>query len=101
MPPTFDLLDTAEGVFQGVERAGLALAPFLGGQVHLQLLDGLEQLFLRLGLGRLFAAARGTHGHSRVRGAGGTETQRDDSHESRGRGKGSPHGYQQYIGCGV
>jgi len=54
---TFDLLDAAQGVLERVQRAGLALAPLVGRQLHLQVLQGLDQLLLSLGFGRLFATA--------------------------------------------
>lgn len=60
---TFHLLDTAQGVLEGVEGGGLAaLVPLLGGEVHLELLQSLDQLLLSFGLGGLFATARGVRG---------------------------------------
>lgn len=48
---TSDLFDTLEGVFEGVEGAGVALRLALGGEAQLQLFDGLHQLLLGLGPG--------------------------------------------------
>lgn len=54
---TSDLSDAVEGVFQGVQGAGVAFALALRGHAQLQLLDGLHQLFLGLDSCRLVAAA--------------------------------------------
>lgn len=45
---TSDLFDTLEGVFEGIEGAGVALGLAFGGQTQLQLFDGLHQLLLGL-----------------------------------------------------
>lgn len=54
---TFHLLDAAQRILERVDSAGLALAPLLWRQVHLELLQGLEKLLLCLGFGGLLAAA--------------------------------------------
>lgn len=54
---TFHLFDTSQRIFQRVDGAGLALAPLFRRQVHLELLQGLEELLLCLSFGGLFAAA--------------------------------------------
>lgn len=48
---TFRLFDTSQRIFERVDSAGLALAPLFRRQVHLQLLDGLEELLLCLSFG--------------------------------------------------
>lgn len=45
---TSDLFDTLEGVFEGIQGAGVALGFAFGGQTQLQLFDGLHQLLLGL-----------------------------------------------------
>lgn len=60
MALTFHLLDAAQSILERVDGAGLALAPLLRRQVHLELLQGLEQLLLCLGFGGLLAAAERT-----------------------------------------
>lgn len=54
---TFHLFDTSQRIFQRVDGAGLALAPLFRWQVHLELLQGLEELLLCLSFGGLFTAA--------------------------------------------
>lgn len=57
LPLTFDLSDTAEGVFEGVKSAGAPLHLSLWWQTDLQLIQGSHQLFLGLDASRLIAAA--------------------------------------------
>ncbi len=57
LPLTFDLSDTAEGVFEGVKSAGTSLHLSLWWQTDLQLIQGSHQLFLGLDASRLIAAA--------------------------------------------
>lgn len=58
---TFHLFDAPQRILERVDGAGLALAPLFRRQVHLQLLQGLEELLLCLRFGWLFAAAEGIH----------------------------------------
>lgn len=48
---TFHLLDTSQRILERVDGAGLALAPLFRRQVHLQLLEGLEEFLLCLSFG--------------------------------------------------
>lgn len=48
---TFHLFDTSQRILERVDGAGLALAPLFRRQVHLQLLEGLEELLLCLSFG--------------------------------------------------
>lgn len=54
---TFHLLHAPQGILQGGQRAGLALGLPVGGQVDLQLLERSDELSVRIGFGRLLAAA--------------------------------------------
>lgn len=48
---TFHLFDTSQRILERVDGAGLSLAPLFRRQVHLQVLEGLEQLLLCLSFG--------------------------------------------------
>lgn len=48
---TFHLFDTSQCILERVDGAGLALASLFQWQVHLQLLQCLEQLLLCLSFG--------------------------------------------------
>lgn len=48
---TFHLFDASQRILERVDGAGLALAPLFRRQVHLQLLQGLEELLLCLRFG--------------------------------------------------
>lgn len=54
---TADLLDAVEGVLEGGQGAGAALAPVIRGHAELKLAQGPEQLALSLHAGRVIAAA--------------------------------------------
>lgn len=58
------MFDAAQSVLEGVQRGGLVIVSLFSGEVKLQLLQRFNDLFLRLGFGRLLTTAGVTRAQS-------------------------------------